>query len=119
MIVQIDGFPVLKIIFHLYAGLSHQLVEQKEQASKRWQEVWLIPLSLLTVAVDSSLQQSVQSQSHRHESGKNQTKTEIPFQPYFQNAECRQLLSVSDSAFHPVESAFGNRCSVETERNSQ
>lgn len=43
-----------------------------------------MPLSLLTVAVDSSFQQSVQSQSHRHESGKNQTKTEIPFQPDFQ-----------------------------------
>lgn len=57
---------------------------ERTEASKRWQEVWFIPLSPLTVAVDSSLQQSVQSQSRRHESGKTQTKTEISFQPYFQ-----------------------------------
>lgn len=55
---------------------------ERTEASKKWQEVWFIPLSLRTVAVD--LQQSVQSQSRRHESGKNQTKTEIPFQPDFQ-----------------------------------
>lgn len=57
---------------------------ERTEASKRWQEVWFIPLSPLIVAVDSSFQQSVQSQSRRHESGKNQTKTEIPFQPDFQ-----------------------------------
>lgn len=55
---------------------------ERTEASKKWQEVWFIPLSLWTLAVD--LQQSVQSQSRRHESGKNQTKTEIPFQPDFQ-----------------------------------
>lgn len=57
---------------------------ERTEASKRWQEVWFTPLSLLTVAGDSSSQQSVQSRSRRHESGENQTETEIPFQPDFQ-----------------------------------
>lgn len=44
---------------------------ERTVASKRRWEVCMIPLSLLTAAVDSSVQQS--AGSRRRESGKNQT----------------------------------------------
>ena len=72
MIVQIAGIPVLKIACpSVHGSKSSASGTERTVASKRRQEAWFIPLSLLTAAVDSSLQQSVESR--RHESGKNQT----------------------------------------------
>lgn len=72
MIVQIAGIPVLKMTCPSAPGIkSSARGTERTVASKRRWEVWFIPLSLLTAAVDSSWQQSVESR--RHESGKNQT----------------------------------------------
>lgn len=72
MIVQIAGIPVLKITCPSVEGIKSSAggTERRAASKRRW-EVWFIPLSLLTAAVDSSLQQSVESR--RRESGKNQT----------------------------------------------
>lgn len=72
MIVQIAVIPVLQTDCPSVRGTKSSAGgTERTVASKRRQEVQFIPLSLLTAAVDSSLQQSVES--HRYESGKNQT----------------------------------------------